>query len=243
MLHKINLNQKYGNSHISILYPGLSMGIGDSGIGSIGRIDQANIHGSTTIKMHPHSNDEILSYFRTGKAIHTDSKGIRETVSRKKLMLMKAGKVFFHEENIIDELEGLQIFIRPKIPDYEPTVIFRDLDTEDSLNAWRLLASNNLNEPLNFSSETEIYDMTIHSNLQFELPDTKLENALFLLYNFQGSITVNNSIHLSKGECVVSDQRNTFFSTKSSAEIVLFVTNKDQTCYKEGMFSGNNYNR
>jgi hypothetical protein len=90
MLHKIDLKQKYGNSHISVLYPGLSLGIADSGIGSIGRIDQANIQGSTTLKMHPHSNDEILSYFRTGEAIHNDSKGIREMISRKKLMLMKA---------------------------------------------------------------------------------------------------------------------------------------------------------
>jgi redox-sensitive bicupin YhaK (pirin superfamily) len=156
---------------------------------------------------------------------------------------MKAGKVFFHEENIINELEGLQIFIRPRIADYEPSVIFRDLNPEDSLDKWRLLASNKLNEPLQFSSETEIYDITVNKNRFFELPDTQLENAIFILYDFQGSITVNNAIQLSKGECVVSDQRNIFFSTKSTAEIVLFVTNKEQTCYKQGMFSGNNYNR
>jgi redox-sensitive bicupin YhaK (pirin superfamily) len=192
MIHKIDLSQKHGNSHISMLYPGQPLGINDSGIGSIGRIDQANILGGTTIKMHPHSNDEILSYFRIGKVIHTDSAGITETISRKKLMLMKAGKVFYHEEKIIDRLEGLQIFIRPETADYEPQVIFYDLTNEDSINTWRLLASNNEKSKLNFTSETEILDITINDNHIFNLPEIQLENGIFILYTFQGSLIVND---------------------------------------------------
>lgn len=107
MIRKLDLSMKYGNSHIAVLYPGQPLGMGDSGIGSIGRIDQADIHGGTTIKMHPHINDEILSYFRTGKVVHTDSAGLTETLTRSKLMLMKAGRVFYHEEKIMDRLEGL----------------------------------------------------------------------------------------------------------------------------------------
>jgi redox-sensitive bicupin YhaK (pirin superfamily) len=239
MIQKIDLSQKYGNSHISILYPGHSLGIGDSGIGSIGRIDQADIQGGTTIKMHPHSNDEILSYFRLGKAIHTDSAGITETISRKKLMLMKAGKVFYHEEKIIDRLEGLQIFIRPMTADYEPEVLFRELENEDSMNAWRLLASNQGNEMMNFTSETEIFDITINNQQTFSLPESQIKDAVFVLYAFQGSCKVNNILQLSKKECIVSDERGLIFSTDKGAEIVLFVTNKNQDCFKQGMFSGN----
>jgi len=141
MIKKISNSEKKGNSHISVLYPGNSLKINDSGVGSIGRIDQANINGGTTIKMHPHINDEILSYFRTGNVEHLDSGGNRAIITRKKLMLMKSGKAFHHEEKIENKLEGLQIFIRPKTADYEPKVLFYDLENEDSINNWRILAS------------------------------------------------------------------------------------------------------
>ncbi len=241
MIKKLDLSMKYGNSHISILYPGQAIDSGDSGIGSIGRIDQADIQDGTTIKMHPHVNDEILSYFRIGKVIHTDSAGITETISRKKLMLMKAGKVFYHEEKIIDRLEGLQIFIRPSNADYHPEVVFRDLETENSLNSWRLLASNQSASELTFTSETEIFDMTIKSNNIFSFPQTNLNNTIFLLYVFQGSLSINNSLIIRKGESVVTDEISTCFSSEHGAEVVLFVTNSQQDCFKEGMFSGNKF--
>lgn len=239
MIHKIDLSHKYGNSHISILYPGQTLGISDSGIGSIGRIDQADIQGGTTIKMHPHSNDEILSYFRIGKVIHTDSAGITATIGRKKLMLMKAGKVFYHEEKIIDRLEGLQIFIRPKTADYEPQVLFYELENEDSINTWRLLAASHNHTNLAFTSETEVFDITINDKQLFYLPESALENPVFILYAFQGTCKVNESLALNKGECLIFDEPNISFTTDTEAELVLFVTNKDQDCYKQGMFSGN----
>jgi quercetin 2,3-dioxygenase len=239
MLIKIDNGKKHGNSHIAVLYPGEAMGMSDSGIGSIGRIDQANIHAGTTIKMHPHINDEILSYFRVGKVIHSDSAGQTATIGRNKLMLMRAGKVFYHEEKIIDGLEGLQIFIRPKQANDAPTVEFHELITEDSINGWRQIAGNTTDSHLRFTSETAIYDCTINNDQQYELPQVAIDNAVFLLYVFQGSIILDNNINLSKGESVVTDQKIVSFGTKLGAELVLFVTNAEQDCFKGGMFSGN----
>jgi redox-sensitive bicupin YhaK (pirin superfamily) len=215
------------------------LGIADTGIGSIGRIDQANISGGTIIKMHPHVNDEILSYFRTGNVIHTDSGGMRQTITRKKLMLMKAGKVFYHEEQMIDKLEGLQIFIRPKTKDYDPEVIFYDLPHPDSNNTWRHIASNKPITPLQFTSETDIYDIQINNSDNYETPISELENPVSILYLFQGAVTVNNEINLIKGECVIFDDDRLILNTTDTAELVLFITNKEQECFKGGMFSGN----
>jgi hypothetical protein len=50
---------------------------------------------------------------------------------------------------------------------------------------------------------------------------------------------VNDTIKLSKGECVISDEHNINFKTDTGAEVVLFVTNKEKNCFKQGMFSGN----
>jgi hypothetical protein len=116
MLQKIESTQFIGHGPIKVLYPGKAISNKDSGIGSIGRIDHPLFHGNTIIRMHPHVNDEILSYFRTGKAEHSDSEGYSRIIGGNTLMLMKAGSSFYHEEKIIglpEPLEGLQIFIRP----------------------------------------------------------------------------------------------------------------------------------
>mgnify|MGYP003575992108 CR=1 FL=1 len=239
MIKKVTNAEKYGNSHISILFPGKAIDDNDTGIGSIGRIDQANIGGGTTIKMHPHVNDEILSYFRIGNVIHTDSANNTETISRKKLMLMKAGKVFYHEEQMLDKLEGLQIFIRPQTKDYIPEVVFYELENENSVNEWRLLASNNSKTAIQFTSETEIYDIQIDNHEIYKTPISKLDDAISILYVFQGQISVENDLTLTKGECIIFDEKQVSFNANSTAELVLFVTDKKQECFKEGMFSGN----
>jgi redox-sensitive bicupin YhaK (pirin superfamily) len=53
---------------IEILYPGAVLNEGDSGIGAIGRIDHARVTPGTVIRMHPHKDDEILTYLRRGTA-------------------------------------------------------------------------------------------------------------------------------------------------------------------------------
>jgi len=164
-----------------------------------------------------------------------------EMIGRNKLMLRKAGKVFYHEEEIIEHLEGLQIFIRPSQPDYEPEVVFRELVTENSLNEWRSLASNQPNSELTFTSETEIFDMIINSTSMFSFPVTKLKNAIYLLYVFDGEILVNDKLNIQKGESVITDEISTYFSCDHSSEVVLFVTDSKQDCYKKGMFSGNKF--
>src|SRR5690606_6445035 len=113
MIKKIGNDKKVGNAHIKILYPGVAIEDSkDSGLGSIGRIDHANITSATTIKMHPHINDDIMSYLRRGHALHTDSEGFQAAVSRNKLMLRRGGKLIYHGETMPEPLDGLRIFIR-----------------------------------------------------------------------------------------------------------------------------------
>ncbi|REC64374.1 nuclease PIN [Chryseobacterium pennae] len=243
MLKKIDNSKKMGNAHISILYPGLDLTDNDTGYYSIGRIDQAHIHGGAVIKMHPHINDDILSYFRTGKVKHTDSEGFTEFITPNRLMLMKAGQLFYHEEAILDEQEGLQIFIRPGEKDAKPEVIFQELDKVHSMNQWRLIASPDASKTkLQLSSNTWIYDMQITPGQDFSLPETFGEDFGALLYVFQGSLKVNDTISLSKGESVFVKGESIRFNTQDKAELVLFVTDTHSPYYDGGMYSGNQIN-
>src|SRR5689334_11964704 len=96
MLTKIDNTIKYGKQHggfgIQILYPGLiHPQLNDTGFSTIGRIDHARITPGTVIPMHPHRDDEILTYLRSGKVMHLDSEGHSDIISNQKLMMMNAG--------------------------------------------------------------------------------------------------------------------------------------------------------
>lgn len=241
MLQKIEQKHFRGRGGIQILYPGLVMNEGDTGIGSIGRIDHAEINGNGTIPMHPHVNDEILSYFRSGKGLHRDSEGFEEIIGKEKMMYMKAGKLFYHEETMMSEdepLEGLQIFIRPSEKDLKPEVVFWDLDKLHSENEWRLVASGTKETLFQFSSETWIYDTKLLSGFSINLPDLLIQDLTCLLYVFKGAITANN-INLQKKEGIIIRNETINISSKNGAELVLFVTNEKGTIFRDGMFSGN----
>src|SRR5690606_1861525 len=240
MLIKLDNSKKAGNRHISILYPGLYLSETDTGYYSIGRIDQANIDSGVVIKMHPHVNVDILSYFRSGKVKHSDSQGFEAFITPNKLMLMKAGKIFHHEEAVHENVEGLQIFIRPGQKDAVPEVIFDDLEDIHSDNHWRLIASPHKEKTkLQLSSQTYIYDAKLTANHSLRLPDKPKKDFGYLLYVFQGAVTVNDGIELAKGESLFSSEEDITVITEHEAELVLFATDTKSAYYDGGMYSGN----
>lgn len=242
MLQKITQNAFTGRGPIQMLYPGLSISGIDSGIGSIGRIDHAKLQGRQRIAMHPHVNDEILSYFRTGKVEHIDSEGYKDTIGGNRLMLMKAGKLFYHEEYIdgqTEPFEGLQIFIRPGQKDLKPEVIFQDLEQIHSLNEWRLLASPASGTAFRFSSQTWLYDVKLSDKKDIGLPKLPAGNLTALLYVYQGSVTINQTIHLEKKESLIIRDEPVNIHATEGAELVLFFTDEHAPVFKEGMYSGN----
>lgn len=249
MLQKIS-GSDFDKGFITILYPGSAVSDNETGIGSIGRIDHPGSSSNLLVAMHPHVNDEILSYFRTGKCEHKDSEGFIETIGGNKLMLMKAGKLFYHEEQILaehEEFEGLQIFIRPGEKDLKPEVVFWDLEELHSENKWRLLASPTNETTFQFSSQTWVYDMKLLAGDQTTLPNLARSGLTCLLYVFKGSVEVapetNRSISLLKKESVVIKNETIMVSADQDAELVLFVTDEQSEIYSDGMYSGNKISR
>lgn len=242
MIQKISGDTLQGHGEIKMFYPGLSLGNGDTGLVSIGRIDHAFFEGNNIIKMHPHINDEILTYLRSGNVEHLDSEGFTGKINNTRLMLMKAGSSFYHEEKIIDKgepLEGLQIFIRPRFKDAKPEVTFLDLDNAFSQNKWRLIASPSKETKLNFTSHTWIYDIKSDKNKNLILPDLAKENLTCLLYVFSGNIMVNKNIKLSKKDSLFIQNESIEIKTNEETQLVLFVTDENIENYDGGMYSGN----
>lgn len=74
MLYLLSNQQKIvkenGGFGIEILFPGNGIGSEDLDIGTIGRIDQTIVTPGTLVPMHPHKDDEILTYIRSGVVEH-----------------------------------------------------------------------------------------------------------------------------------------------------------------------------
>ncbi|HZG25717.1 MAG TPA: pirin family protein [Chitinophagaceae bacterium] len=247
MLTKIGNSEKITKQHggfgIEILYPGaVTPNAKDTGIGTIGRIDQAKVMPGTLVVMHAHRDDEILTYLRSGSVKHLDSEGITEIISSSKLMMMNAGKRFYHEELVLEAgevLEGLQIFIRPEQSGLQPRVQFYDLPEKFSVNEWRKIAGKNKNYPLEIRSDTQIQDIRLEEGSSTTLPMIPGEKLSLLFYVFDGKIQVNDEFTLEKGECVLIEGASPTFTALQTSDIVLFVTSKEATYFEGGMYSGN----
>lgn len=240
-MQKISGDTLIGHGSIKMFYPGLALGNTDTGIASIGRIDHAFFVDDNIIRMHPHINDEILTYLRSGNVEHLDSEGFTGKINNTRLMLMKAGSSFYHEEKIIDKgepLEGLQIFIRPRFKDDKQDVTFLELEDAFSQNKWRLIASPTEETTLKFTSHTWIYDIKSNKDKTFQLPKLVKENLTCLLYVFNGNATIKN-IHLSKKDSLLLKDEDITIQTNTETELVLFVTDETIEHYDGGMYSGN----
>jgi quercetin 2,3-dioxygenase len=242
MLTKIEDRSILGRGAIRILYPGLIRTGQDSGLATLGRIDHATIPAGTTVPMHPHVNDEILTYLRRGRVQHTDSGGYFGEINPQRLMLMKAGTRFSHEEHVLPEggqLQGLQIFIRPEAEDLTPEVAFYDLPEVSSQNAWRLLAgAQGSGAPLTFRSRTWIYDVYLASAVPLRLPELPQADLTCLLYVFSGQAKVGE-LELSSGDSVIIQDEPGLNIDSVGADLVLFVTDEQSPHFDGGMFSGN----
>ena len=246
MLIKIDNSTKPGKQvggfGIQILYPGTVLpNSNDTGFATIGRIDQAKVTPNTLVPMHPHQNDEILTYIRSGVIKHIDSEGISEVIDNKKLMLMNAGTKFYHEELVLEEggnVEALQIFIRPEKENLEPLVQFYNFPKAFSLNQWRKIAGKENEYPLRFRSNTWIQDARLEADKQITLPEMPIKNASLLFYVFDGMIQVNDFC-LIKGESLIIENEHPIIWAKKDSDIVLFITDKHTPFFERGMYSGN----
>jgi redox-sensitive bicupin YhaK (pirin superfamily) len=245
MIKKISNDIKFSKQHggfgIEVLYPGKAMDSSDTGFGTIGRIDQAKVLPGTLVPMHPHQDDEILTYLRNGTVKHKDTEGLTDIISNKRLMMMNAGALFQHEELVLDgeDLQGLQIFLRPEKTGLKPMVQFHDFPEAYSINQWRAIAGKESSFPLQVRSSTWLYDIRMEKNNHQILPQLPVANASSLLYVFEGEIRVNESIVLTRGESVLVERENIQLSALKTSDVVLFITDKHSRYSEEGMYSGN----
>ena len=240
---KISAGRTRGNivqgGSVEILYPGLNLTPDDSGIGPIGRIDRAQVQPGHLICMHPHKDDEILTYIRGGEMLHRDTVGNEKKLDKTHFMMMNAGHTFQHEELMLGNspVRALQIFLRPNAPDLEPMVQFYDFVDANSDNDWRLIAGPQ-KAPLNVRSDVRVFDARITKGTQLSLPAAADPRTAFLLYVFDGAIDFGD-VMIASGESAFSRWVDSKPPARTDSDVVLFAFDPEAEVFRGGMFSGN----
>jgi redox-sensitive bicupin YhaK (pirin superfamily) len=152
-----------GAFKLSPILPGWTIkGHDDHGYGPLARFDLSQMDPGGHVPMHPHENDEIVTYMLQGVLRHADSAGSAYDVTPDRLMVMNAGRRFEHEEGVARDgirAKWIQIFVRPRSANLEPGVQVVDLPVTPR-GQWRHLVGNERSgAPAFVRNEVDIYDV------------------------------------------------------------------------------------
>lgn len=233
-----------GKFIIRMVMPGLKLADPKDpyGLGPLGRMDHSTLDPGMVIPMHPHANDEILSYMRKGQMMHRDSHGHLELLYGEYMMMMNAGKIFYHEETCLDDadekIEMLQIFFRPEADDLEPKVQFHKFEFYHSLDDWRLIGGpKGSDAPLTIRSQAWFYDIHLKQE-SIETPPLDREGLVGMIYVFDGSVAVEGSgEQLNKGDHAIIEQGTITLHAQAEADLVFFVLDTRSTYSRNGMYA------
>ncbi len=167
--------------------------------------------------------------------MHKDSAGYEVSLERGKLMVMNAGKNFWHEEKVKKEgVEMLQIFMRPEAPDLEPKIQFHDkpMDNDD----WYLMIGPEDSEaPMTMRQNAYIMDAHIKAGQTLDIPHYK--GLAPFLYVMHGEIEIGNET-VKRFEAVADvDEALPPLKALEASTVVLFLVDLDAPMSTKGTIS------
>lgn len=228
-----------GAFHAQRVRPGTAVGPdADPAFGPLSVIDHATLDKGALVEMHEHNNDEILSYLWRGTMLHEDKAGHRVPISADKLMMMNAGKSFWHEESVPDEpVEMLQILIRPTEADLPASVGFHDRPHGAPEGAWGLVAGpEGSGAPLTIRNAVRFYDVRLRAGQGASVPAA--DGLSPWLYVLDGAVEVGGE-RLGKGDAAGdAGEHLPPVRAETDAMLVLFLVDRAAPASKAGTISG-----
>jgi len=198
----------------------------DHGYGPLAMVVESLLEPGRHIAMHEHRDDEIVSWVPDGVMRHDDRANGRLVVDAGHLMVMNAGRSFWHSEETLKTdppLRMLQILIRPEESGLEPWIQHGALP-ERIPGTWRQIVGPALGDaPFFVRNRIDIFDILLSAGTRVALP--RIECRHCYLYQFGGSSRVGN-LRLSEGEQLLSDEVLTVEAMTAST-LVAFLIDPD----------------
>lgn len=230
------VTQNQGKFRICFNFPGRAVpGHDDHGYGPLATVVESFLDPGTHIAMHPHRNEEIISWVPNGVMRHSDRDGNDLVTAPSNLMVMNAGSGFWHAEETHDSdppLRMLQIFVRPHSLDLDPGIQHEPLP-DAAPNEWRLIFGPKGSEaPCFVRNRARCYDIDLDAGETVDLPTH--ENWHSYVYVFDGGIEIDGQ-HLDQIESAVSTnpKAHTVTATEQST-LVAFLVDPDAPVTRQG---------
>ncbi|WP_096390210.1 pirin family protein [Halopenitus persicus] len=233
---RTDISQNQGKFRIHSNYPGRNLpDHDDHGYGPLARIDEAFLDPGTFVSMHPHQNDEIVSYVPTGIMRHKDRAGNELVIDSDHLMVMNAGSAFWHEEQTLDDdpqLRLLQIFVRPHTVDLDPTIQHGSVP-EPVTNEWRhLFGPEESDAPFYVRNDVNFYDVQLDAGTSVQLPAIEGWHTYF--YVFDGAVEANDTTFDRTESGLLVNATDLTVSAQEETLLVAFLINPDAPLTYQG---------
>jgi redox-sensitive bicupin YhaK (pirin superfamily) len=207
----------------------------DHGYGPLAAVAESFMAPGTFIGMHPHVQDEIISWVPEGVMRHDDRTHGKLVTDPEHLLVMNAGREFWHEECTLPSdppLRMLQIFVRPHSTDLEPMLQHGPLPRPES-NAWRLIVGpEGTDSPFVVRNEVYLYDLRLDDGQSSALPSRPGWGTY--LYVFSGAVEAEGQ-RLGEAEAaLVTAPVDLAVRALEPSVLVAFVLNPDATVTREG---------
>ena len=211
----------------------------DHGYGPLARFDESILEPGAFIPMHEHRNDEIISYVSDGVIHHADRTGAHFPITASQIVVMNAGKGFWHEEQTKSDGETaklMQIFVRPHTVDLEPSLQLKDLEAPVP-NGWRFLVGpEGSDAPTIIRNDVRLYDIHLAEGAQTTVPRWDRWDTLTHVY--RGSADVNGTpLALAEGALLIDEPQGTVTAT-SDATLLVFLINRNAPLTHAGAIGG-----
>ncbi len=207
----------------------------DHGYGPLATVVESSLDPGTLIGMHPHRNEEIVSWVPDGVMRHDDREGNRLVTDPDHLLVMNAGSGFWHEERTLETdppLRMLQIFVRPRELDLEPGIQHGPVPDTAS-GEWRHLFGPEESEaPFTVRNAVDLYDVRLEAGAEGELPSMADRDAY--VYVFEGEVEIGDA-RLDEGESalLVGGGAKPVRATSESV-VVTFLIDPDAPVTRQG---------
>jgi hypothetical protein len=159
-------------------------------------------------------------------------------ISPAKLMMMNAGKSFWHEESTPDvPVEMLQIFIRPREADLPGQVQFYHRPDGLPQGQWQLVGGPEPNDaPLKIRQRVIVYDARLGQGSKVTMPTG--EGMTPWLHVMDGAVTVGDT-RLGKDDAVTHlDGALATVYAESAVPLVAFLVDRAGPASTAGTISG-----
>ncbi|WP_277541657.1 pirin family protein [Haloarcula laminariae] len=192
---RTTVSQDQGKFRTHFNFPGRNLpDHGDHGYGPLATVVESFMDPGTLIGMHPHRNEEIISWVPEGVMRHDDRQGNELVTDPENLLVMNAGREFWHEERTLDDdppLRMLQIFVRPHSLGLEPGIQHEPIPAPVA-GEWRhLFGPDGAGAPASVRNQVHCHDIRVDAGTSVDLPTVDDWDTYF--YVFEGEVTVDGT--------------------------------------------------